>query len=303
MNKNATENTYEPLLLFLGNEDRKAEGGLRIKSCFKTSDPDKPLISIITVVYNGEKYLEQTIQSVLNQTYDNIEYIIIDGGSRDRTLDIIRQYEDVIDYWVSEKDNGISDAFNKGIRYAQGELIGIINADDWYEEGCIQNLIDNFSKADILYGNLQYWKNYDKGALFLPNKPDLLKKEMVLNHPAIFVKKDVYKKFGLFREDFRYAMDYELLLRFWKNNVSFFYINTVLSNMRYEGISDTHWYNAVLETFKAKTINHENLWTAFIYLTYQMVRSAVARFLPIIGLKNIVIWYREKYSLVKKKNE
>ena len=114
------EDKFETILFLPESENRKGEGGLRTKGYFKKSYDDKPLISIITVVFNGERYLEQTIQSVIDQTYDNVEYIIIDGGSTDGTLDIIKKYEDKIDYWVSEKDNGIYDAMNKGIKVCYG---------------------------------------------------------------------------------------------------------------------------------------------------------------------------------------
>lgn len=103
-----------------------------------------PLISIITVVYNGEKYLEQTIQSVINQTYKNIEYIVIDGGSTDGTLDIIKKYEEHISYWVSESDKGLYDAMNKGIGVAKGELIGMINSDDWYELEAVEIMAEAY---------------------------------------------------------------------------------------------------------------------------------------------------------------
>ena len=104
-------------------------------------DKRKPLVSIVTIVYNGEKHLEQTIQSVLNQTYSNIEYIIIDGGSKDNTINIIEKYSDRLAYWISEKDNGISDAFNKGIAKSTGEIVGLINADDWYDFDAIKHVV------------------------------------------------------------------------------------------------------------------------------------------------------------------
>ena len=129
-------------VLFLPpNPERKREGGLRTKGYFKRSYDEAsalsdnsplPLVTIITVVFNGEKYLQQTIQSVINQTYDNVEYVVIDGGSTDGTVDIIRKYEDKIDYWVSEPDQGIYDAMNKGIQLAGGEIVGLINSDDCY---------------------------------------------------------------------------------------------------------------------------------------------------------------------------
>src|SRR4030066_740784 len=103
----------------------KVEGGLRTKGYYKNSLINKPLVTIITVVYNGEKHLENTIHSVINQSYNNLEYIIVDGESSDRTIDIIRRYETSIDYWVSEKDDGIYDAMNKGIKLSKGLYVGL----------------------------------------------------------------------------------------------------------------------------------------------------------------------------------
>src|SRR5258705_5340519 len=102
-----------------------------------------PLVSIITIVYNGEKYIEDSIRSVINQSYKNIEYIIIDGGSSDNTVSIIKKYEKQIAFWISEKDKGISDAFNKGIAKATGEIIGILNSDDWYERDTVAKAVTN----------------------------------------------------------------------------------------------------------------------------------------------------------------
>ena len=112
------------------------QGGKRLNDEFNINS--KPLFSIITVVYNNEKFLEETIQSVLNQKFQNFEYIIIDGGSSDKTLDIIKKYENEIDYWISEKDRGIYDAFNKGMSLAKGDFIGIINSDDTYMNNALE---------------------------------------------------------------------------------------------------------------------------------------------------------------------
>ena len=111
------------------------EGGKRTKGILKK----KPLFSIITVVYNGEKFLEKAITSVINQSYKDFEYIVIDGGSTDKSLEIIKKYEKKIDYWVSEKDKGIYDAFNKGMKVSRGKFIGFINSDDTYKKKCFKN--------------------------------------------------------------------------------------------------------------------------------------------------------------------
>lgn len=155
---NRPEDKFETLLFLPPGEGRKGEGGLRTKGYFKKSYEDKPLISVITVVLNGEKYLEETILSVLSQTYDNVEYIIIDGGSTDGTLDIIKKYEHAIDYWVSEKDKGIYDAMNKGINVASGEWLNFMNAGDRFAENNILKLIyfeyfQNNSHVDFIYSD------------------------------------------------------------------------------------------------------------------------------------------------------
>src|SRR6187399_1640486 len=153
---------------------------------------NKPLVSIITVAYNADPFIEKTIQSVLSQTYSPIEYIIIDGGSTDNTVNIIKGYSNRIAYWCSEKDNGISDAFNKGLSKATGDIIGIINADDWYENDTVERVVNDFGNSDIVYGDLQIWKGKQKDFI---QKGDhsLLTREMTVNHPTVFVKKSCYE--------------------------------------------------------------------------------------------------------------
>ena len=181
--------------------------------------PELPLVSVVTPVFNGERYLEETILSVLNQDYDNIEYIIIDGGSTDGTQAILKKYDDRIDYWISEPDNGIYDAMNKGIRLAKGELVGIINSDDYYTAGAVKSVADEASrhpKAHVFHGNMEFQQTHGAKELWRPRrtftKYGLYR--MPVNHPTVFVRSACYRECGVFDTRYRVAADYGLMLKF-----------------------------------------------------------------------------------------
>lgn len=175
-------------------------GGLRTKGITKSSRPGEPLISVITVVYNGAATLEQTILSVIEQTYSNIEYIIIDGYSTDGTLDIIKQYEDGIDYWQSEPDKGIYDAMNKGIDFASGSFINFMNAGDSFANSTVTEKIKNYTQ-DILYGNIFLKKESSLTEMNFPDKFRFFyfSRNATVCHQAIFARKTTFygNKFDL----------------------------------------------------------------------------------------------------------
>ena len=288
------------MLLLPPSNDRISEGGRRTKDYFKSGSDGDPLVSVITIVLNGVKYLEDTIRSVLNQTYGNVEYIIIDGGSNDGTLDVISKYEDQIDYWVSEGDDGIADAFNKGISLCAGEIIGIINADDWYELDAIEKIVECYYEPAVLYGNVQYWSGNRKDYIFTTNIAGL-KKEMTLNHPAIFIGKSIYEQYGVYDSKYAYAMDYELLLRFYINGVKFIELDSILSNMRLAGVSDTCRAKSYKDVRLAKIQHGEPYIVALTYNYWQLLRKKVSSFLTSVGLESLVAFYRRKHSVIKKK--
>jgi glycosyltransferase involved in cell wall biosynthesis len=226
-------------------------GGLRAKGIIKQSQENMPLISVITVVRNREMSIEETILSVINQSYQNIEYIIVDGASTDGTLDVIRKYEDKIDYWISEEDNGIYEAMNKGIDLASGELIGLINSDDWYEADCCEIISQYYSihKNTILYGLV---RNVVKSGIFeiYSCSPEYIYKKMP-PHPTVFIPKKIYEKYGCFDISYKYCADYDLLLRLKKANVSFYMIEKVLASFKFgTGISSS--FTAQKESFNMR---------------------------------------------------
>ena len=201
-----------------------------------------PLISIITVVYNGEAHLQQTIDSVHNQTYKNIEYIIVDGGSTDKTLSIIEQNRDKITKWVSEPDNGLYDAMNKGVKMASGELIGTINSDDWYELDAVENVVnaylDNQDKL-LFHGDINHIRPDQSIKLKQHNPSVFLFKYygMMYNHPSMFIHKEAYKKHQ-YNTKLLSLSDYQFTLSiFYLGKDKLHYVNKVISNFRLGGIS------------------------------------------------------------------
>jgi glycosyltransferase involved in cell wall biosynthesis len=259
-----------------------------------------PVISIITIVYNGEKHLEQTIQSVLDQNYNHIQYIIIDGGSTDQSVKIIRKYEEKIHYWISEKDKGISDAFNKGIAKATGEIVGIINADDWYESGALERVASEMGEADICFGDIQLWKNENKEFIQKANLK-LLNREMTINHPTVFVKRSIYETHGGFDLDYRCAMDYELMLRLKIAKCRFKYLPYTIANMRWGGFSDTSWKIGCRETreIKNKYLPGHNLGHSIYYLKH-ISAIRISKTLSRLGLGFVRQINRNLFSPVKK---
>ena len=217
-----------------------------------------PLISVITVSYNASKTIEKTILSVLKQTYTNVEYIIIDGGSTDATVDIISKYKNDISVFISEKDEGISDAFNKGIGYATGELIGIINADDWYEKDACEIMALNYSKRfDVYYGNCNIYDFRNQVKLKKPNF-NKLNFGMSIYHPSCFITKRAYEISGLYSKKYALTMDYDLLLRLKNLNFQFKYIDKTISNFRLGGISNSFKKQGLKETLQIKNDNKLN---------------------------------------------
>jgi glycosyltransferase involved in cell wall biosynthesis len=259
-----------------------------------------PVISIITIVFNGEKHLEQTIRSVLDQTYRHIQYIIIDGGSTDQSVNIIKKYEKDIYYWISEKDKGISDAFNKGIARATGDVIGIINADDWFEPDAFERVAAQIADADICYGDIQLWKN-EKRELIQKGNLQLLSREMTIHHATVFVKREIYESYGGFDLQYRCAMDYDLLLRFKVKNCRFAYIPHILSNMRWGGFSDKFWKLGCRETLEIKNkYLPENKLSHQLYYLKHLAAIRAAKTLSRFKLEFITRVYRKLFSPIKK---
>jgi glycosyltransferase involved in cell wall biosynthesis len=199
---------------------------------------NEPLISIITVVLNGAKTIEQTIQSVIQQPYQRKEYIIIDGGSTDGTIDVIKKYGPSLTYWISEQDKGIYDAMNKGIRMAKGDLIGIINADDWYEENIFNTIAEQYCGTGfdrVIYGLLRIFKD-EAFYSMVGNSIRTLDKENIM-HPTCFIPASFYQAFGKYNIGYRYCADYELILRYVNKGVKFSFLEQPIANFRKGGVS------------------------------------------------------------------
>jgi glycosyltransferase involved in cell wall biosynthesis len=207
-----------------------------------------PLVSIITVTCNAQDVLEQTMLSVFNQTYPHIEYIIMDGSSTDATVDIIKKYESRLSIWVSEKDAGIYDAMNKGIRLAKGVWIGMINAGDYYLPDAVETMVQamqSHPEWGIVHGNIHL---LDKAGTFIKlKKPETdmnnLYKGMSVYHPTFFVRKTVYEENGLFDTRFKISADFDFALRNHRKGVQFGYVDHTIAEFRAGGFSEQgdHW--------------------------------------------------------------
>lgn len=210
-------------------------------------------ISIITVCLNSSATILKTFHSVRNQTFKSIEYIVIDGSSTDGTVDIIKNNSDIISKWISEKDNGLYDAMNKGIKMATGDLIGILNADDIFFNDNVLEDVFNYHKMntiDASVGNIIQKNSKGKVNRYYTSKywsPEKLKIGYMPPHPSIFFKSELFLKHGLYHQDFKIGADYELITRFFlKNKISWSYSGITTTEMLIGGLSSSGYKSYTL---------------------------------------------------------
>lgn len=240
---------------------------------------DNILVSIVTVCYNSEKTIRRTIESVLNQTYRNIEYIIVDGKSTDSTCRIISEYRPLFENRlkvISESDKGIYDAMNKGIRFSTGKLIGILNSDDFYEKDAVEHMISSWdgTSLQILHGLMRQLRHGREYGVILTSA-DFLHEKMI-QHPSCFVVRDVYDKIGLFDIKYKYVADSEFMMRAYESGVSFKPIYHVIANFEEGGASEKP--AAQIEGFRLSRQKGEISFLKFLILClYSPVKSMIYR--------------------------
>lgn len=201
-------------------------------------------VSIVTICYNSAKTIEDTIKSIGAQTYPDIEYIIVDGMSTDNTLEIVNRYRDVVTKVICEKDKGISDAFNKGILAATGELIGIVNSDDVLLPETVQYIVDHLDPdTDCIHGNMIVFggSEVDRDKVVKPNGNYKTLSYCLgsVIHPGSFVRKSAYERYGLFDVHYKSCMDRDLILRMYRSGAKFQYVDKELVRVRRGGVSFT----------------------------------------------------------------
>lgn len=243
-------------------------------------------ISLITVAYNAEKTIGRSIISVLGQKFNNVQYIVIDGGSTDGTINILNQYRDKIDVLVSEPDNGIYDAMNKGIALADGDIIGTINADDFLaDDSVLSDVAEAFARqgADVLYGDLDFinpdgkvvrkWRSgrYRSG---------MFNRGWMPPHPTFYCRKALFDTHGAYSLEYGSAADYELMLRFiHAHKANVFYLDKIMVKMYIGGVSNKNVANRVKALlFDLKAMRNNDIFFPYITIIFKPLRKIVQFF-------------------------
>jgi glycosyltransferase involved in cell wall biosynthesis len=253
------------------------EGGQRLRGVIKSTTPAEPLLSVITVVYNGAIHIERAIESVLSQDYENIEYIIVDGGSSDGTVEKIKLHDDKIDYWVSRPDNGIYDAMNNGIALSKGELIGYLNSDDYYEPGSIKQVITAYLDAGcrgIYFGN-SYVVQEDLNLRYISIGKSSLWHGLGFKHQAMFVHRHIHDQIGMYSTAYKIASDYDLVMNAVLKGVKLVHIDKILVNYSNMGVSGMNQFATLCEIGKIVRHYHGSLSIPYFVFVIIFARSWV----------------------------
>lgn len=244
-----------------------------------TTTKDDPLISIITITFNAEQFLESTIKSIVGQDYPNIEYIVIDGGSTDRTVDIIHKYQDDISYWLSEPDRGISDAWNKGLAAASGEIIGLLNAGDYFLDPSYLSIVSsqlNVNEAVVCYCNTQLVNQSGNKVKHIIGKfnPNNLYSGIGFYHPGCFATRKTYDLVGSFSLRYKLAMDCDWLFRCYRAGTMFKKIE-VDTAMLDGGVSNNLNFSAYGEYLQALKDNKFGFMSIYLSMINVGVRGII----------------------------
>ncbi len=275
----------------------KTFGGLRTRGIFKNSSNIKPLISVVTVVLNGEKYLEEAISSVIKQTYDNVEYIVIDGGSTDRSLDIIHKYENYIDFWISEKDSGIYNAMNKGIALSSGDFVGFVGSDDFLYLNTLEKLAKVAKKetidytvgpVDIIRGNGQLIEKI----LVLPNflMQNRFIFDMATHHLSFYVSRKIINKIGNFDESFNIRSDYDMTINVISESKKKFNFIDSVGSFREGGVSGS--YSSYFENFNILRKHGISVFKSILNILPSLIKLFIVKNFP----SSIINFLRKNFS-------
>lgn len=244
----------------------------------------KTVVSIIIPVLNNKNQFEYCLKSIIasNTQIAFTEIIVIDGGSSDDTVSVIRKYEENITYWETGKDSGIADAFNRGVTQATGDIVAILNSDDYWHENTLKRVIDAHKECtdvDVFYGDLQFSDESTGNAY--RKKPNIHKMKYRMNifHPAMFVKRAAYEKIGGYSLEYKYAMDSEWCHRAIKKGLKFKYIPYLLTTMRLGGVSDRMFKDS-LQEYRQSIIYHDlaRPWQAWMYYVFFITMKTLMNF-------------------------
>ena len=246
-------------------------------------------ISIVTVTYNAEKFIERNIQNIISQKIKNVEHILVDGLSNDKTLEIVDKYKSHFSKIIIEKDHGIYDAMNKGILAAKGDLIGILNADDYYNKDTLSLVLKTFDSSKekdlIIYGDM--YQDYDGIKSFSYGDLSNLafqNDKIRINHPTVFVSKSVYNKIGLFDTKYTRGADKEFLIRAYNYKLSFIKINKILAFFKLGGFTSMYNLQSVIE----RTIEEYKLYRKYYPIKY-VIKNTLIQFFRLS--KNLILIY------------